>query len=164
MDTMKLPTKPDYLAPDGSEIRLLVATPRGSMAHCRLPPNAVTKPVWHQSVEELWYCVSGRGELWRKYGSKDETIPLEPGTSALIGFQEHFQFRASDQPLELILATIPGWPGAKEAVESEYRKWKPTISEHKNDNVLDEVNERLTGLRDALNKLDASIAQGRLCP
>jgi hypothetical protein len=41
MDTMKLPTKPDYLAPDGSEIRLLVATPRGSMAHCKLPPNAV---------------------------------------------------------------------------------------------------------------------------
>lgn len=27
MDTMKLPPKEDYLAPDGSQIRLLVATP-----------------------------------------------------------------------------------------------------------------------------------------
>jgi hypothetical protein len=53
LNTMKLPEKPDYLAPDGSEIRLLVATPRGSMAHCQLPPNAVTKPVWHRSVEEM---------------------------------------------------------------------------------------------------------------
>ena len=129
MNTMKLPTKPDYLAPDGSEIRLLVATPRGSMAHCRLPPNAVTKPVWHRSVEEIWYCVSGHGELWRQYGSAETVTTLEPGISVLIGFQERFQFRAFDEALELILATIPGWPGPDEAVGIERGKWTATVSD-----------------------------------
>jgi mannose-6-phosphate isomerase-like protein (cupin superfamily) len=128
LNTMKLPEKPDYLAPDGSEIRLLVATPRGSMAHCQLPPNAVTKPVWHRSVEEIWYCVRGRGQLWRQYGSTESVTDLEPGVSVLIAFQERFQFRAFDQPLELILATIPGWPGADEAVGIDHGKW-PTISD-----------------------------------
>jgi len=129
MHTMKLPENPDYLAPDGSEIRLLVATPRGSMAHCRLPPNAVTKPVWHRSIEEIWYCLSGRGELWRKYSSTALVAPLEPGTSVLIGFQERFQFRAFNEPLDLILATIPGWPGSDEAVQIEEGKWPPTVAE-----------------------------------
>jgi mannose-6-phosphate isomerase-like protein (cupin superfamily) len=99
------------------------------MAHCKLPPNAATKPVWHRSVEEIWYCVSGGGELWRQYGSTEAVTTLEPGSSVLIGFQEHFQFRAFDQPLELILATIPGWPGAAEAVQIDHGKWKPTVSE-----------------------------------
>jgi mannose-6-phosphate isomerase-like protein (cupin superfamily) len=128
MDTMKLPAKPDYLAPDGSEIRLLVATPRGSMAHCRLPRKAVTKSVWHRSVEEIWYCVSGRGELWRQYGSTESVTSLEPGMSVLIGFQERFQFRALDEDLELLLATIPGWPGPDEAVDNARSKWTPTVA------------------------------------
>lgn len=118
MDTMKLPQSPDYLAPDGSEIRLLVTTPHGGMAHCQLPPGKTTKPVYHKSIEEIWYCVSGHGQLWRQYGSNSKVIDLEPGTSVLIGFQERFQFRAldGDEPLVMILATLPGWPGPEEAV------------------------------------------------
>jgi hypothetical protein len=29
----------------------------------------------------------------------------------------------------LILATIPGWPGADEAVGVDQGKWEPTVSE-----------------------------------
>lgn len=124
---MKLPQEPNYLAPDGSEIRLLVSTPRAGLVHCRLPPLTVTKPVWHRTVEEIWYCVSGSGELWRCYGSTEQVTRLEPGVSVLIGFQERFQFRAFDDPLELILATVPGWPGPEEAVEIEQGKWAPSV-------------------------------------
>jgi len=64
--------------------------------------------------------------IWR---DPTETVTtLEPGISVLIGFQERFQFRAFDQPLELILATIPGWPGADEAVFEKEGKWPLTIS------------------------------------
>ena len=33
----------------------------------------------HATVEELWYVVSGQGEMWRKLGEREETVVLEPG-------------------------------------------------------------------------------------
>jgi hypothetical protein len=41
--------QPDVLAPDGSEVRILAATARGSMAQFTLPPGAVSKAVAHRS-------------------------------------------------------------------------------------------------------------------
>ena len=112
-----LPESYDCLAPDGSEIRLLAANERASMVHCTLPPGGVSLAVKHRTVEELWYCVSGRGELWRKLGDEEEVLALSPGMSADIPLGAHFQFRAlGADPLELILTTIPPWPGDDEAV------------------------------------------------
>ena len=56
-------THRDVLAPDGSEIRLLPQTTGGSMVHCTLPPGAVSLAVTHRTVDELWYVLSGEGEL-----------------------------------------------------------------------------------------------------
>ncbi len=72
--TRTIAAAPDAIAPDGSEVRLLAATERGSMAHFRLPPGAVSKPVAHRSVEEVWYFVKGRGRMWRSFGGHDEVI------------------------------------------------------------------------------------------
>src|SRR5690242_796237 len=52
----------DALAPDGSEIRLLVEVNGGSMVHCSLAPGAVTRAIRHRSVEEVWLCLAGRGQ------------------------------------------------------------------------------------------------------
>ncbi len=30
----------------------------------------------HRTVEELWYCVSGLGEFWRKLGSDEQVLIL----------------------------------------------------------------------------------------
>lgn len=107
---------PDAIAPDGSEVRLLCATPRGSMAHFRLPPGAVARPVAHRTVEELWYVVAGSGRLWRRLGERDEVVQLEPGVSATIPTGAHFQFRNDGaDSLDIIAVTIPPWPGADEA-------------------------------------------------
>jgi mannose-6-phosphate isomerase-like protein (cupin superfamily) len=125
---MTLPDEPDYLAPDGSEIRLLPSGARGGMAHCLLPPGGVSSPVRHRTVEEIWYCVSGTGELWRRYGSTETRVELRPGVGAYIGFRTAFQFRnTGSEDLVMLLATFPGWPGAEEAVPVAEGAW-PTSS------------------------------------
>ena len=60
-----LAVQPDAIAPDGSEVRLLAATQRGSMAQFSLPAGRVSFAVCHRTVEELWYFTDGRGRLWR---------------------------------------------------------------------------------------------------
>ncbi len=116
MQTKHLPTKHDCLAPDGSEIRLLTSTARGSSAHCTLPAGKVSLAVTHRSVEEIWYVLEGRGELWRKLNGREETIELRPGVSATIPLGSHFQFRNSGrEPLCLLITTMPPWPGEDEA-------------------------------------------------
>jgi hypothetical protein len=54
LDSNSVPSSFDLLAPDGSEVRLLVSTTRGSMVHCTLPPGGVSKAVTHRAVEEVW--------------------------------------------------------------------------------------------------------------
>lgn len=46
--TISLPEKPSYPAPDGAEIQLLTKTKAGEIAHCTLPPKAVSSTVKHK--------------------------------------------------------------------------------------------------------------------
>ena len=71
----------DVLAPDGSEIRFLPQVAGGSMVHCTLPPGAVSLAVTHRTVDELWYVLSGAGELWRRQGEEERVEPLDPHTA-----------------------------------------------------------------------------------
>ncbi len=117
LQAIPLPQKMDLYAPDGSEIRLLAATGRASMVHCLLPPGAVSSPVCHRTVDELWYFLSGRGQVWRKFGSEEMVASVQPGMSLNIPLGTHFQFRAAGpEPLVFIIVTLPPWPGADEAV------------------------------------------------
>src|SRR4051794_13998375 len=63
--TRTLPQAYDLLAPDGSEIRIVGQLGGGSMVQCVLRPGDVTRAVRHKTVEEIWLCVGGSGELWR---------------------------------------------------------------------------------------------------
>lgn len=115
---MALKSKYDYLAPDGSEIRLLVAGTHGGFAHCVLPAGRTSSPVRHRTVEELWYVLEGGGEVWReRAGEPPRVDSVRAGDSIRIPVETAFQFRAaSDSDLKLLLATMPPWPGAQEAV------------------------------------------------
>jgi mannose-6-phosphate isomerase-like protein (cupin superfamily) len=107
----------DLLAPDGSEIRLLAQVGGGSMVHCTLRPGQVTRAVRHQTVEELWFCLAGRGQLWRRSAETEDTVDLEPGVASTIPRGVAFQFRATGpESLEVVITTMPPWPGADEAV------------------------------------------------
>ena len=106
----------DVLAPDGSEIRLLSSTRRGSMVHCTLNPGQVSRPVAHRTVEELWYILEGAGQVWRRLGEEERIVDVSAGGSLSIPAGVHFQFRAvGDRPLRIAIVTMPPWPGAEEA-------------------------------------------------
>jgi mannose-6-phosphate isomerase-like protein (cupin superfamily) len=112
----KLPDTPDVIAPDGSEVRLLSATVRGSMAQFRLAPGQVSKAIVHRTVDEVWYVSAGRGRIWRKSGSHEMITQLEPGLSLNIPVGTAFQFRCDgDTSLDIIGVTMPPWPGDGEA-------------------------------------------------
>lgn len=123
--TKSLPHAYDVLAPDGSEIRLMPTAAGGSMVHCRLPPGGCSLAVTHRTVEELWYVLAGRGEIWRRQGEREEIGSLVAGTSLSIPLGTHFQFRnLGDGPLDIVIVTMPPWPGMDEAVRVEDR-WPP---------------------------------------
>ncbi|HEX5499985.1 MAG TPA: cupin domain-containing protein, partial [Thermomicrobiales bacterium] len=114
--TRQLGAMHDVLAPDGSEIRLLVATSRGSMAHGSLPRGQVSLAVVHRTVEEIWYVTEGRGQVWRKQGDREAVVEVGPETALTIPVGAHFQFRTvGSEPLRFIMCTMPPWPGAQEA-------------------------------------------------
>ena len=92
--TTELPSTPDAIAPDGSEVRLLCRVAGGSMAHFRLPPGACSKAVVHRTVEELWFVTAGEGELWRRGGGEEDIVALRAGVSVTIPVGTVFQFRA----------------------------------------------------------------------
>ncbi len=116
----------DLLAPDGSEVRVLCATERGSMALFTLPSGSISKPILHRSVEEIWYVLSGAGRMWRRLDDQEEITALAPGVSLTIPTGARFQFRCdSDVPLSVVGVTMPPWPGADEAVFVE-GPWPPS--------------------------------------
>lgn len=128
-DTKSLPEKPDVIAPDGSNVRVLLALKGGSMAHFELAPGLVSIPVAHRTVEEVWYFLGGRGEMWRREGEYAEVVPVGPGVCITIPVGTGFQFRSEGpEPLAAVAITMPPWPGDGEAYEIEGR-WQPKLGE-----------------------------------
>jgi mannose-6-phosphate isomerase-like protein (cupin superfamily) len=104
----------DYLAPDGSEIRLLESVPAGGMAHCALPAGAKSTPVRHRTVEEVWFVIAGVGQIWRD--GQEQPSHLHPGRCVTIPTGVAFQFRTTGlQTLEILIGTFPQWPDPDEA-------------------------------------------------
>jgi mannose-6-phosphate isomerase-like protein (cupin superfamily) len=128
MDIKRLPAEPDGVAPDGSDVRILLGVPRGTMAHFQLGPGETSLAVRHRTIEELWYFVGGRGQMWRRDPDGEERVDdVEAGVSIDIPVGTTFQFRAlGDEPLSAVGATMPPWPGSGEAVP-ERGPWTPTV-------------------------------------
>jgi mannose-6-phosphate isomerase-like protein (cupin superfamily) len=88
------------------------------MAHFELAAGQVSRAVAHHAVDELWYILDGHGQMWRRQGERQETVPLRPGTCLSIPAGTHFQFRADGGgPLAAVGVTMPPWPGDTEAYE-----------------------------------------------
>ena len=116
-ETRRLPAMPDLVAPDGSDVRVLLKTPRGSMAHFELAGGRASDPIRHRAVDEIWFVLSGRGEMWRSAHGREEIVSLEPGVCVTIPAGTHFQFRGMDgAALAAVGVTMPPWPGPEEAV------------------------------------------------
>lgn len=117
-ETKTLPEKPDVTAPDGSDVRVLHVLKGGSMSHFELAAGRVSVAVAHRTVEEVWFFISGCGEMWRRQGEHESVVAVEPGVSLTIPLGAAFQFRSlGPEPLAAVAVTMPPWPGAEEAFE-----------------------------------------------
>ncbi len=125
--TMRLPERRDIVAPDGADVRVLLELKGGSMAHFELPPGQTTTAVTHRTVEEIWFCIRGSGEMWRKREGQEEIVSLEPGVCLTIPLGTHFQFRSFGyEALAALGVTMPPWAGEGEAIPVQ-GKWEPTV-------------------------------------
>lgn len=123
----RLPVERDVVATDGSNVRVLLGLDGGTMAHFELLPGHTSTAVTHRTVEEIWFFLSGRGEMWRRQGGREEIVTVEPGVCLTIPLGTHFQFRAlSEQTLEAVAVAMPPWPGDGEAVPVR-GPWEPTL-------------------------------------
>ena len=123
--TKRLPVNRDAVAPDLSDVKFLLELRGGGMAHFELGPGRASKAVAHQTVEEIWFFLSGRGEMWRKQDGREEVVPVDPGVCLTIPLGTFFQFRSfGHEPLAAVGVTMPPWPGDGEAYEVE-GKWEP---------------------------------------
>ena len=113
--------EPDTLAPDGSEIRLLATATRASLCEVRLRAGAVSRPVRHRSIEEIWHVTGGRGRVWRcPPGHEAQAIEVTVGDTLVIPTGWAFQFSAAlDTDLRFLCYASPPWPGADEAEPAE---------------------------------------------
>ena len=117
-ETIALADAPRVKAPDGSDVRPLLALPGGSLAHFELAAGRTSVAVAHRGVEEIWFVTGGRGEMWRKGEEREEITALAAGVSLTIPLGTAFQFRSlGPKPLTVIAMTMPPWPGEGEAYE-----------------------------------------------
>ena len=124
-DTRELPAAPDAVAPDGSDVRVLLRLRGGSMAHFELAAGRVSAAVAHRQVAEIWYILRGHGQMWRRLQDREQTVRLGPGTCVSIPAGTRFQFRADhDGPLAAVAVTMPPWPGEDEAYQVT-GPWEP---------------------------------------
>ena len=126
-ETKNLPLSRDAVAPDGSDVRVLLGLPGGTVAQFELGPGAVSVAVRHRTVEEIWYVVSGWGAMWRRDSESDEIVEIDAGVCLTIPVGTEFQFRCDgDAPLRIVAVTMPPWPGDGEAIRVAGR-WAPTV-------------------------------------
>lgn len=126
-ETKRLPVARDNVAPDGSDVRVLLELKGGGLAHFELAPQKTSIAVAHRTVGEIWFFLNGRGEFWRKLEDHEEVVPVETGACITIPVGTHFQFHSFGyEPLAAIGVTMPPWPGEDEAYEVP-GKWASTV-------------------------------------
>ena len=126
LETKHLPAAPDALAADGSDVRILLGLAGGDMAHFELAPGRTSRAVSHHTVEEIWYFLTGRGQMWRSLRDEAMIVDVYPGVCLTIPLGARFQFRSfGDEPLSAIGVTMPPWPGEGEAIAVE-GPWTPS--------------------------------------
>lgn len=104
------------IAPDGSNVRPLLRFPAGSMARFEFSSGQVSHAVRHPALDELWYVITGSGEIWRQQDEVSTVERLEPGTCISIPRNTAFQCRVDYAGMTVIAITLPAWSGDVNAI------------------------------------------------
>jgi len=125
--TLSVPVAPDRIAPDGSQVRLLLALENGSMAHFTLSPGEISRAAVHRTVDEIWLFLAGHGQMWRRHVDHEETVAVGKDVCISLPVGTRFQFRCDgSEPLVAVGVTMPPWPGEAEA-EVVAGPWAPRL-------------------------------------
>lgn len=115
--TLRLEDAPLVVAPDGSDVRVLLRLAGGGMALFELAAGRTSMAVRHRTVSEIWYVLAGRGEMWRSANGSASIVALAPGVCISIPVGTAFQFRSfGPGALQAVAVTMPPWPGDDEAI------------------------------------------------
>jgi len=126
-DSKQLPEAREAVAPDGTDVRILLKLEGGSMAHFELPPNHISRAVAHRTVSEIGISSVDRarcgaaGTVLRRplFYVRISACRCRRGTQ--------FQFRSfGHEPLSIVGVTMPPWPGPDEAYEVQ-GTWRATL-------------------------------------
>ena len=60
-------------------MRILLQVRGGGLAHFELAPGHTSLAVRHRTVEEIWYFLSGTGEMWRASGDSGDVVAVSTG-------------------------------------------------------------------------------------
>jgi mannose-6-phosphate isomerase-like protein (cupin superfamily) len=107
----------DAVAPDGLDVWLLERTDGVSSALFQANSRQVGRAVRHRTVEEIWYCLSGRAEMWLlSPDGSERTVALARGSCVSIPVGTTFQLRnLARRNASFFGVTVPAWPGEGEA-------------------------------------------------
>lgn len=114
MDIQNVDRVASFTTKDGSEIRELLAHRNScirnqSLAEARLPPGASTTPHYHPQAEEIYYILSGQGEMRidREHHAvgPGDAIAIEPG-------RIHQITNTGDQTLVFLCCCAPAYEDA----------------------------------------------------
>lgn len=111
MDVVNIGQALPFRTKDGSEIRELLAHRNSSirnqsLAEARVGPGERTTPHYHPRSEEIYYILSGRGEM----RLEQETRPVGPGDAiAIPPGQVHTIANPGPEPLVFLCCCAPGY-------------------------------------------------------
>jgi mannose-6-phosphate isomerase-like protein (cupin superfamily) len=116
VDKANLSELKSFITADGSSIRELAGpawTParHQSLAEATLEPGGQTAEHYHPQAEELYYFVSGRGQM--SLGQEDPPQPVQPGDCVVIPpGTPHKLWNTGDGPLVLLCCCAPAYSDA----------------------------------------------------
>lgn len=127
MKSKNMPKEYQNISPAGAEVKELMENEYMSLAYLTMKAGKVSKAVTHKTVLEIWYILSGTGEIWWKSKNEEKIINLEPGMSIDIPLGVEFQYRsANSNDLVFLCMTTPPWPGHHEVKYLENGVWPVT--------------------------------------
>lgn len=128
-ETTHLPMERTALAPDGADVRILLELTDGGLAHFELGAGQTSHAVTHRTVEEIWYFLSGRGQMWRRKDGATSVVDVYPGICLTIPRGTEFQFRSFGyESLGAIGVTMPPWPNTSDEASYVAGPWEPTVA------------------------------------